>query len=117
MLKEKPVFLVDPDNPSIAVEVWEPLGLFGRARGLLGTTSVGRGRGFLLRAKQVHTIGMVYPIDVIHISRKGVVVRVQTMQPGRIGHFTVRARWTLELDIGEAERLGIKVGGRLVRQP
>ncbi|HYN98508.1 MAG TPA: DUF192 domain-containing protein [Actinomycetota bacterium] len=110
------MYLFDPDNPWIRVEVWQPLGLFGRARGLLGCLEVGRGRGFMLRAKQVHTIGMAFPIDVIHISRKGVVIRVRTQQPGRVGRFVLGARWVLEMDAGEAERLGIRVGGRLVPQ-
>lgn len=108
---------MDPDNPRIRVEVWEPFGLFGRARGLLGYAGIGVGRGFLLRAKQVHTVGMVFPIDVVHINRKGEVIRVQTMQPGRIGRFILAARWVLELDGGEAQRLGIRVGGKLLRQP
>jgi uncharacterized membrane protein (UPF0127 family) len=115
MLKEKKVFLTDPDNPRISVEVWQPLGVFGRARGLLGVTEVGRGRGFILRAKQVHTVGMIIPLDIVHISRKGVVLRVRTQQPGRVGRFVLRARWVLEMDSGEAERLGIMEGGRLVR--
>lgn len=111
------MYLTNPDNPGIAVEVFKPVGLLGHARGLLGRVEVGRGRGFLLRAKQIHTIGMVFPIDVIHINRKGEVVRLKTQQPGRIGRFVVAARWVLEMDAGEAERLGIRHGTRLVFQP
>lgn len=109
------MFLTDPADPRIRVEVREPAGLFGRARGLLGSTGLGPGRGFLLRAKQVHTVGMAFPIDTVHIARTGEVIRVQTMGPGRIGPFVIRARWVLELDGGEAARLGIRVGGRLVK--
>lgn len=111
------MLIVDPDNPGICVQVWQPLGPFGRARGLLGTYEVGRGRGFLLRSKQVHTIGMNYPIDVVHINRKGRIIRVRTMKPGRVGPFILGSRWVLEMDAGEAERLGIRVGGRLERRP
>ncbi len=111
------MFLLDPENPRICVEIRQPFGLFGRARGLLGSTGLGSGRGFLLRAKQVHTVGMIFPIDVVHINRKGEVIRVRTMQPGRIGAFILGARWVLELDGGEARRLGIRVGGKLVKQP
>lgn len=110
------MLMTDPDNPRICIEIWEPIGLFGRARGLLGYAAIGPGRGFVLRAKQVHTVGMAFPIDVVHISRKGEVIRVQTMQPGRIGRFVIRARWVLEMDAGEAARLGIRVGGILVKK-
>jgi uncharacterized membrane protein (UPF0127 family) len=113
ILKEEFLYLTDPDNPRIAVEVFKPIGLFGHARGLLGRVEVGRGRGFLLRAKQIHTIGMVFPIDVIHINRKGEVIRLRTQHPGRIGRFVVAARWVLEMDAGEAERMGIREGTRL----
>jgi uncharacterized membrane protein (UPF0127 family) len=58
---------------------------------------------------------MIIPLDIIHISRKGVVLRVRTQQPGRVGRFVLGARWVLEMDSGEAERLGIREGGRLVR--
>ena len=109
--------MVDPDNPGICVNVLRPIGPFGRARGLLGTYEVGAGQGFLLRSKQVHTIGMNYPIDVVHISRKGKVIRVRTMRPGRVGPFSLGSRWVLEMDAGEARRLGIRVGGRLERRP
>ncbi|MEX0790079.1 MAG: DUF192 domain-containing protein [Actinomycetota bacterium] len=115
-LTEEFLYLIDPDNPQICVEVWQPVGLFGHARGLLGAPEVGRGRGFMLRAKQVHTVGMVFPIDVVHISRKGVVLRVRTQGPGRVGRFVLGARWVLEMDAGEADRLGIREGGKLVPQ-
>lgn len=111
------MYLTDPDNPRIAVEVFEPIGLFGHARGLLGRVEVGRGRGFLLRAKQIHTIGMVFPIDVVHLNRKGEVIRLRTQHPGRIGRFVVAGRWVLEMDAGEADRLGIREGGKLVLHP
>lgn len=109
------MLMTDPDNPRICVEIWEPFGLFGRARGLLGYAGIGPGRGFVLRAKQVHTVGMAFPIDVVYISRKGEVLRIQTIKPGRLGRFVLRSRWILEMDAGEAERLGIRVGGRLVK--
>lgn len=109
--------MLDPENPSVRVEIWEPWGLLGRARGLLGSSEVGPGKGLLLRAKQVHTLGMTYPIDVVHISRRGEVLRIRTMPPGRIGAFILGARWVLEMDGGSAGRLGIHEGGRLVKQP
>lgn len=108
--------MVDPDNPQVCIQVQTPAGLLGHARGLLGSTEVGRGRGLLLRAKQVHTVGMSYPIDVVHLSRKGEILRIRTMNPGRVGALVPAARWVLEMDGGEAARLGLGVGGRLVNR-
>jgi uncharacterized membrane protein (UPF0127 family) len=50
---------------------------------------------------------------VVHINRKREVIRLRTQQPGRIGRFVVAARWVLEMDAGEAERLGIREGAKL----
>lgn len=100
------------------LEVVEPRGLFGRMRGLLGQTGLEPGRGMLIKAKQVHTIGMRFPIDSIYLSRAGSVLRVETLSPGKVGPFVPRARWVLEVKAGEAARLGIAPGLTLLpRKP
>jgi hypothetical protein len=113
-LRRSRLLLSDPGRPDISVEITEPKGLLGRAKGLLGSTEVGRGRGMLIRAKQVHTLGMRYPIDTIYLDGQGHILRVETLRPGRLGPFLLSARWVLEMDEGEAARLGICPGGILV---
>ncbi|MGH2771279.1 MAG: DUF192 domain-containing protein, partial [Actinomycetota bacterium] len=75
------------------------------------------GQGMLIRTKQVHTIGMRFAIDSIYLSRRGAVLAVETLSPGKVGPFLFRARWVLETRAGEAARLGIAAGqrGELVR--
>ena len=48
-----------------------------RMRGLLARPPLGRGQGLLIKpCNMIHTLGMVYPIDVVFLGRDGVVLRV-----------------------------------------
>ncbi|MEX2552538.1 MAG: DUF192 domain-containing protein [Actinomycetota bacterium] len=107
----------DPENPEISLEVHEAATPLERAHGLLGTTEVGKGRGLLLRGRQVHTIGMSFTIDAVHLGADGRILRIRTLKPWRLGPMVLKARWVLELDGGSAERLGLRAGGYLVREP
>jgi uncharacterized membrane protein (UPF0127 family) len=109
-LLEEPMRMSDPGRPDVWVEVDEARGFFGRAKGLLGSSEVGAGRGLLIRGKQVHTLGMRYPIDTVYLDSQGRVLRIDTLKPGRVGPLIFPARWVLELDAGEAGRLGITTG-------
>lgn len=104
----------DPDNPQTVVEVRVARTPVERAKGLLGTRALGPGKGLLLRSKQVHTLGMSFTIDTVHLGRDGSVLKVRTLQPWRLGPPVLRARWVLELAEGEAARLGIAVGSKLL---
>ena len=106
--------LVDPQR-TVSVRLVEARGLLAKVQGLLGRPELPPGYGVLLRAKEVHTLGMRFAIDVVYLSRTGSVLRVDTMGPGRIGPLMLRARWILEMRAGEAARLGIAPGTTLVR--
>lgn len=80
-----------------------PEGPLGRARGLLGSPPPAPGQGVLLRGKQVHTLGLRYPIDAVYLSKAGEVLEVRTLGPFRLGPLVWRAKWVLELAGGEAE--------------
>lgn len=109
-----PLQLIDPQRP-VSVHLLETRGLLGKIQGLLGQADLPPGYGVLLRAKEVHTLGMRFAIDAVYLSRTGLVLRVETMPPGRIGPVVLRARWILEMRAGEADRLGIAPGTTLVR--
>ena len=106
--------LVDPASGRVLVDAAVARGFADRSVGLLGSTGLPPGRGLMLRTHQVHTIGMVFPIDVVYLSRQGEVLRVGTLKPGRIGPLVFRAAWVLELAKGEAARLGLWPGRRIV---
>lgn len=104
--------IIDAARPGASIEVIAPRGPLARMRGLLGADRLEAGRGLLLRAKQVHTIGMHFAIDAVYLSKECSVLRVETLEPGRIGPFVLTARWVLELAAGEARRLGLRPGAR-----
>ena len=73
-----------------------------RARGLLRGPPLAPGEGLVLEpAKQVHTIGMRYAIDVVFCDRDWVTKRVlRSMQPDRISRWVPGARFAIELRAG-----------------
>jgi uncharacterized membrane protein (UPF0127 family) len=83
-----------------------------RRRGLLGRDGID-GVLVLTRARQVHTIGMRFSIDVAWCDRRGTVVRVATLQPNRVGAWVRRSRNVLEAEAGRFEAWGLRVGDRL----
>jgi len=107
--------MFDPARPQDFVTVAEAAGPLERMRGLIGRTGLGPANGLLLRTKQIHTFGMFFVVDVIYLASDGHVLKVRTMKPGRVGPVVFSAKWILELEAGEAKRLGIGEGSRLVR--
>jgi uncharacterized membrane protein (UPF0127 family) len=88
-----------------------------RMRGLLGRPPLAPGQGLLIRPCQgVHTLGMAYPIDVVHLDRELVVRKVlRGLRPWRIGPLVWRASIILELPAGVAD--GTSDGDRLTLEP
>ena len=114
MEENGPMQLVDPEG-TIRIALIEAKGLLGNMQGLLGQRGLPPGTGLLLRTSMVHTIGMRFAIDAVYLSSKGSVIRVATMPPGRLGPIVLRARYILELQAGEASRLGLAPGTTLIR--
>lgn len=81
---------------------------------MIGSKALGQGRGMLLKARQVHTFGMSFDMDAIYLASDGRVLRVRTLRPGRMGPLIWSARWVLEMQAGEAARLGIVEGSTLL---
>ncbi len=87
-----------------------------RVRGLVARR-LGAEEALLLKpCKQVHTFGMVYPIDVVFCDGEWVVLRVlRGMKPRRVGPVVWRARCAIELNAGAAEQ--VHEGDRLAVVP
>jgi uncharacterized membrane protein (UPF0127 family) len=87
---------------------------FGRRfRGLIGRSGLETGEALLFeRARQVHTFGMRFPIDVVFCDRDWRVVHVVPgLRPRRITRFVWSAYRVVELREGGAAEL--RVGERL----
>lgn len=80
-----------------------------RARGLLGRDSI-EGVLVLRPCRQVHTVGMRFPIDVAFCARDGRVLRVVTLRPWRMSRVVLRSRFAVEAAAGAFERWGVGRG-------
>lgn len=82
-------------------------GLIQRLRGLLRHRTMERDAGLLLpKAKQVHTFGMTFPIDVVFCDANGRIVHVvRGMRPNRLTRVVLRSRCAIELAAGVADGL------------
>jgi uncharacterized protein len=91
--------------------------MLARMRGLLGRKQLPSGEGILLRpCPSVQTFFMRFPLDVVFLDRDGVVLKiVENLKPWRSAGAR-RAHAALELPAGEAARVGIRVGDRLVAE-
>ena len=83
-----------------------------RRRGLLGRDRV-EGVLHLAPARSVHTFGMRFPIDVVHLDGDLRVLRIRTMVPNRLGAFVPGSRSVLEAEAGAMAHWGVSVGDQL----
>ncbi|MFN2388315.1 MAG: DUF192 domain-containing protein [Actinomycetota bacterium] len=84
-----------------------------RRRGLLGRTGLEPGEAMIFdRTRQVHTMGMSFPIDVVFCDA-GWVVRhvVHRMATRRVTRWVLRARYVIEAQEGAFE--GVVPGEKL----
>ena len=88
-----------------------------RLVGLLGKTRrwarLGMGL-WIVPSRGVHTIGMMFPIDLIFLGKEKEVVHMEEhVRPFRISDVSMRATSVLELPPHTIYRTGTKVGDRL----
>jgi uncharacterized membrane protein (UPF0127 family) len=88
-----------------------------RLVGLLGKTKrwaqLGRGL-WIVPSRGVHTIGMMFPIDLIFLSKEKEVVHLEEhLQPFRISAVSLKATSVLELPAHTVFRTGTQVGDRM----
>ena len=90
---------------------------FPRLVGLLGRTKrwAQPGRGlWIVPSRGVHTIGMLFPIDLIFLSKEKQVVHVEEhVRPFRISAVSLKASSILELPAHTIYRTGTKIGDQL----
>jgi hypothetical protein len=101
----------------VATEAKLADGYFSRLVGLLGKTRrwARPGRGlWIVPSHGVHTIGMLFAIDLVFLSRDGRVVHTEEfVRPFRISRVTLKAQSVLELPPYTVFRSGTQVGDRL----
>ncbi len=83
-----------------------------RSRGLLGRDGV-EGALLLRPARQVHSFGMRFPIDVAFCTSDLLVVRTLTLPPSRVTRPSLRCRCVIEAEAGAFARWGLRPGDQL----
>lgn len=101
----------------VATEAKVADGYFSRLIGLLGKTRrwARPGQGlWIVPSHGVHTIGMLFSLDLIFLDRKKVVVHMeQYVRPFRISSVSLKAASVLELPPHTIFRTGTQVGDQL----
>lgn len=87
-----------------------------RRRGLLGRDGL-TGALWLEPCRQVHTLRMRFAIDVAHLDRRGTVLAVRSLRPGRLGPLLPRTRAVVEAPAGAFVSWDLAVGSVVLVVP
>ncbi len=90
--------------------------LFGRLRGLLGRTRLAADEGlWVVPSRGVHTIGLLFPMDVVYLDAACVVVHlIEHLAPFRVAPVKIKAQTVLELPIRSVYSSRTQVGDKLL---
>jgi uncharacterized membrane protein (UPF0127 family) len=100
-------WLVRDGEVLAAVEIAD--GWRARTRGLLGRESID-GALILVPCRQVHTLGVRFPIDVAFCQRDGRVLHTASLRPWRISRPVLRAAFAVEAESGAIDRWRLRAG-------
>ncbi|SRR5713226_669088 len=120
--QNRPLYVYNKTRETfVATEATIADNYFRRLVGLLGKTKrwaqLGRGL-WIVPSRGVHTIGMMFPIDLIFLSKEKQVVHVEEhVRPFRISKVSLKATSVLELPPHTIYRSGTQVGDKLEIAP
>jgi uncharacterized membrane protein (UPF0127 family) len=83
-----------------------------RRQGLRGRDVI-EGALVLRPCRNVHTVGMRFPIDVAFCDRDGIVIRTCSLRPWRLSPVVPRAALAIEAPEGAFERWKLQLGDKL----
>lgn len=102
LLKDDKVLV---DNLVVAETFWS------RTKGLLGRKSLPENEAlWILRCNSIHTYFMKFPIDVVFVNKKMVVVDMGTVKPGKLVLPVWRASHVIEFTEGFLKKNPVQVG-------
>jgi len=86
-----------------------------RLFGLLGKRHLDTGRGLWIRPSSgVHTLGMMFPIDVIGLDKELKVIRIwSNLVPFRLTSVSTKIRSVIELPAGQILACGVQLGDQI----
>jgi uncharacterized membrane protein (UPF0127 family) len=99
----------------LATKVRKADNFLTRLVGLLKRKTLGPEEAlWLMPSKGIHTIGMKFPIDVVYLNRRNLVVRlISGMAPYRVSSVSLRTYSILELPNGTIKKSRTEIGDQL----
>ena len=87
-----------------------------RFLGLMGRKKISGGRGLLIEpCNSIHMFFMRFAIDAVYIDENFIVKKIVKNLPAWIGFsICIGARAVIEFAAGEADRLNIRVGSKII---
>jgi len=115
---ESPVYIYNKTRQTfVATEVTVADSYVRRLVGLLGKTRRWAQNGkalWIVPSQGVHTIGMLFPIDLIYLSKEKQVIHVEEfVRPFRISKVSLKTRSVIELPPHTIYRTGTQVGDQI----
>lgn len=91
-------------------------GFWSRAMGLWGRPSLEQGEGLVIcPCRAVHTFGMRFPLDVVHLDGAGRVCGLAlNLPPYRLGPVLRETRLVIELPAGTIKGTGTGIGDQIL---
>lgn len=85
---------------------------FGRLIGLMPVKMLEDDKGIILKpCRQIHTFHMKYSIDVIFLSEKNIIIRIEkSLDANKITPYIRKAKSVLEVKGGTVEKYGLVLG-------
>lgn len=112
MTRPAGVLAIDPG--AVRVQARRASRAIERLIGLVAQPLPEPGAGLWIEpCRAVHTFGVRGALDLVFVSRNGVVLRVCERVPPGCARGALRARAVLEMRAGEVHRLGVRPGVRL----
>ena len=102
-------------NDNVLWDKVKVAGTFGsRFKGLMGKKNLDEGEGLIIsQCNQVHSFNMNFPIDVIFLTKQMEILKITTMDPGKVGAVQKHSACVLEVEAGSAEHFGVANGDTL----
>ncbi len=107
----KPLGILESDGRLLFRRTYRPVGLWSRARGLLGRPPLAEDEAWLFEyCSAVHMLGMRHAIDVIFVDAWGRIQHlVESLRPWRAAA-CLHAAHVVEAPAGSIRRLGLQPG-------
>jgi uncharacterized membrane protein (UPF0127 family) len=105
----------EPSGAVLAEQVERATSMTARLKGLLGRDSLAPGHALAIEpCTSIHTCFMHFAIDVLFVSREGVVVRaISNLPPWRLTRIYSQAALVVELPARTLERAKVREGERV----